>query len=126
MEELRGSLCLVVATGFTLVINKSHCGGTAVQSLRRYPEELTATEINGIVIVRDSVIRKMHMGGNVCTRVSSEVQVQPEYRPICSSVDSRKTEYLCALLVKLPGSNASTKAIANPLQTLNTIGTLLR
>lgn len=126
MEELRGSLLMVIQPSFISLLTDSYYGGTTVQALKRYQGEFTATEQRVIEIVTEGLIQSLQTAWRDLLTVTIGVQGREENIQFASFVDGSDTVIVCSFVVQLPRGEPAQFDVIYPLQTLKPIASQLR
>ncbi len=125
IDELRGSMLLVLEPSFISVLTNCYYGG----KLANFPStkaEFTATEERIIEIVSDGIGRCLENAWKDLMPISIRHQareVNPQFATLVESTDS---VIICSFVVQLPNIDSASFDVIYPLQTLKPIASLLR
>ncbi len=125
IEELRGSMLVVLSPTFISVLTNSYYGGK-IKPLATTRSEFTATEERIIEIISNGLNETLE----VAWRDLMEIRIQHSSREVnpqfASFVDGGDLVIICSFVVQLPDIDAASFDIIYPLQTLKPIASLLR
>ena len=125
IDELRGSMLLVLEPSFISVLTNCYYGG----KLANFPSakaEFTATEERIIEIVTDGISQCLQNAWKDLMPITIKHQareVNPQFATLVESTDS---VIICSFVVQLPNIDSASFDIIYPLQTLKPIASLLR
>ena len=125
IEELRGSLLLVLSPTFISILTNAYYGGN-IEVLKTDRQEFTATEERIIEMASDGLMRELKTSWKDLTPVNFTKlgrEVNPQFTTF---VDASDLVIICSFVVQLPGVDAANFDILYPLQTLKPIASLLR
>ena len=125
VEELRGSMLLVLEPSFISVLTNCYYGG----KLANFPTtkaEFTATEERIIEIVSDGIGQCLQNAWKDLMPITIRHQsreVNPQFATLVAASDS---VIICSFVVQLPNIDSASFDVIYPLQTLKPIASLLR
>tara|TARA_B110000459_G_scaffold150786_1_gene164463 strand:+ start:298 stop:1266 length:969 start_codon:yes stop_codon:yes gene_type:complete len=125
VEELRGSMLLVLEPSFISVLTNCYYGG----KLANFPTtkaEFTATEERIIEIVSDGIGQCLENAWKDLMPITIRHQsreVNPQFATLVEASDS---VIICSFVVQLPNIDSASFDVIYPLQTLKPIASLLR
>jgi flagellar motor switch protein FliM len=125
IEELRGSMLLVLEPSFISVLTNCYYGG----KLANFPTtkaEFTATEERIIDIVSDGIGQCLQNAWKDLMPITIRHQsreVNPQFATLVEASDS---VIICSFVVQLPNIDSASFDVIYPLQTLKPIASLLR
>ena len=125
IEELRGSMLLVLEPSFISVLTNCYYGG----KLANFPTtkaEFTATEERIIEIVSDGIGQCLQNAWKDLMPITIRHQsreVNPQFATLVEASDS---VIICSFVVQLPNIDSASFDVIYPLQTLKPIASLLR
>ena len=125
IDELRGSMLLVLEPSFISVLTNCYYGG----KLANFPTtkaEFTATEERIIEIVSDGIAQCLQNAWKDLMPITIRHQareVNPQFATLVESTDS---VIICSFVVQLPNIDSASFDVIYPLQTLKPIASLLR
>jgi len=125
VEELRGSMLLVLEPSFISVLTNCYYGG----KLANFPTtkaEFTATEERIIEIVSDGIGQCLQNAWKDLMPITIRHQsreVNPQFATLVEASDS---VIICSFVVQLPNIDSASFDVIYPLQTLKPIASLLR
>jgi len=125
VEELRGSMLLVLEPSFISVLTNCYYGG----KLANFPTtkaEFTATEERIIEIVSDGIGQCLQSAWKDLMPITIRHQsreVNPQFATLVEASDS---VIICSFVVQLPNIDSASFDVIYPLQTLKPIASLLR
>jgi flagellar motor switch protein FliM len=125
IDELRGSMLLVLEPSFVSVLTNCYYGG----KLANFPStksEFTATEDRIIEIVSDGITQCLQNAWKDLMPITIKHQsreINPQFATLVESSDS---VIICSFVVQLPNIDSASFDIIYPLQTLKPIASLLR
>ena len=125
IDELRGSMLLVLEPSFISVLTNCYYGG----KLANFPltkSEFTATEDRIIEIVSDGMSQCLQNAWKDLMPITIRHQareINPQFATLVESTDS---VIICSFVVQLPNIDSASFDIIYPLQTLKPIASLLR
>ena len=125
IDELRGSMLLVLEPSFISVLTNCYYGG----KLANFPTtkaEFTATEDRIIEIVSDGIGQCLETAWKDLMPITIRHQsreVNPQFATLVEATDS---VIICSFVVQLPNIDSASFDVIYPLQTLKPIASLLR
>ncbi|MDC1356754.1 flagellar motor switch protein FliM [Pseudomonadota bacterium] len=125
IDELRGSMLLVLEPSFISVLTNCYYGG----KLANFPStksEFTATEDRIIEIVSEGMAQCLQNAWKDLMPITIRHQareINPQFATLVESTDS---VIICSFVVQLPNIDSASFDIIYPLQTLKPIASLLR
>jgi len=125
IDELRGSMLLVLEPSFVSVLTNCYYGG----KLANFPStksEFTATEDRIIEIVSDGITQCLQNAWKDLMPITIKHQsreINPQFATLVEASDS---VIICSFVVQLPNIDSASFDIIYPLQTLKPIASLLR
>ena len=125
VEELRGSMLLVLEPSFISVLTNCYYGG----KLANFPTtkaEFTATEERIIEIVSDGIGQCLQNAWKDLMPITIRHQsreINPQFATLVEASDS---VIICSFVVQLPNIDSASFDVIYPLQTLKPIASLLR
>ena len=125
IDELRGSMLLVLEPSFISVLTNCYYGG----KLANFPStkaEFTATEERIIEIVSDGIGQCLETAWKDLMPITIRHQsreVNPQFATLVEATDS---VIICSFVVQLPNIDSASFDVIYPLQTLKPIASLLR
>ena len=125
IEELRGSMLLVLEPSFISVLTNCYYGG----KLANFPTtkaEFTATEERIIEIVSEGIGQCLETAWKDLMPITIRHQsreVNPQFATLVEATDS---VIICSFVVQLPNIDSASFDVIYPLQTLKPIASLLR
>jgi flagellar motor switch protein FliM len=125
IDELRGSMLLVLEPSFISVLTNCYYGG----KLANFPSakaEFTATEDRIIEIVSDGITQCLEAAWKDLMPITIKHQsreINPQFATLVEASDS---VIICSFVVQLPNVDSASFDIIYPLQTLKPIASLLR
>jgi len=125
IEELRGSMMLVLNPSFISILTNSYYGGK-ISTLKQRRNEFTTTEERVIELITGGLNSALMEAWKDLTRITitpSSREVNPQF---ASFVDGNDLVIICSFVVQLPNVEAATFDIIYPLQTLKPIASQLR
>ena len=125
IEELRGSMLIVLSPTFISVLTNAYYGGK-IKPLATTRSEFTATEERIIEIISSGLNETLEVAWRDLMEISiqySSREVNPQF---ASFVDGSDLVIICSFVVQLPDIDAASFDIIYPLQTLKPIASLLR
>ncbi|HBW84385.1 MAG TPA: flagellar motor switch protein FliM [Gammaproteobacteria bacterium] len=125
IEELRGSMLVVLSPTFISVLTNSYYGGK-IKPLATTRSEFTATEERIIEIISSGLNETLEVAWRDLLEISiqySSREVNPQF---ASFVDGSDLVIICSFVVQLPDIDAASFDVIYPLQTLKPIASLLR
>jgi flagellar motor switch protein FliM len=125
IEELRGSMMLVLNPSFISILTNSYYGGK-ISTLKNRRNEFTTTEERVIELLSEGLNEALQEAWKDLTRITihhSTREVNPQF---ASFVDGGDLVIICSFVVQLPNVEAATFDIIYPLQTLKPIASQLR
>jgi len=125
IEELRGSMLIVLSPTFISVLTNAYYGGK-IKPLATARSEFTATEERIIEIISSGLNDTLEVAWRDLMEISiqySSREVNPQF---ASFVDGSDLVIICSFVVQLPDIDAASFDIIYPLQTLKPIASLLR
>ena len=125
LEELRGSLLLVLSPTFISILTNAYYGGN-IEVLKTNRQEFTATEERIIEMASDGLMRELKTSWKDLTPVNFTKMAREVNPQFTTFVDASDLVIICSFVVQLPGVDAANFDILYPLQTLKPIASLLR
>jgi flagellar motor switch protein FliM len=125
IEELRGSMMLVLNPSFISILTNSYYGGK-ISTLKNRRNEFTTTEERVIELVNDGLNHALEEAWKDLTRVTIHPNTREVNPQFASFVDGSDLVIICSFVVQLPNVDAATFDIIYPLQTLKPIASQLR
>ncbi|MAQ06421.1 MAG: flagellar motor switch protein FliM [SAR116 cluster bacterium] len=125
IEELRGSMLLVLDPSFISILTNCYYGGK-LASFPTKKAEFTATEERIIEIVSDGIRRCLENAWKDLMPITIRHvgrEVNPQFATLVESTDS---VIICSFVIQLPNIDSASFDIIYPLQTLKPIASLLR
>ena len=125
IEELRGSMLVVLSPTFISVLTNAYYGGK-IKALATTRSEFTATEERIIEIISSGLNDTLEVAWRDLMEINiqySSREVNPQF---ASFVDGNDLVIICSFVVQLPDIDAASFDIIYPLQTLKPIASLLR
>ena len=125
MEELRGTLMLVLEPNFIATMTNSYYGGPA-EAPNSKRTEFTDTETRVIELVTSGLASVLQTSWRDLMPISL-IEVGREVNPqFAAFADGSDLVIVCSFVVQLPDIDAASFDIIYPLQTLKPIASLLR
>ncbi len=125
IEELRGSLLLVMSPTFISILTNAYYGGN-IEVLKTNRTEFTATEERIIEMASDGMMRELKTSWKDLTPVTFSKLAREVNPQFTTFVDASDLVIICSFVIQLPGVDAANFDILYPLQTLKPIASLLR
>ena len=125
IDELRGSMLLVLEPSFISVLTNCYYGG----KLANFPSvkaEFTATEERIIEIVSDGICQCLQNAWKDLMPITIKHQAREVNPQFATFVESTDSVIICSFVVQLPNIDSASFDIIYPLQTLKPIASLLR
>lgn len=125
VEELRGSMLLVLEPSFISVLTNCYYGG----KLANFPSvkaEFTATEERIIEIVSDGICQCLQNAWKDLMPITIKHQAREVNPQFATLVESSDSVIICSFVVQLPNIDSASFDVIYPLQTLKPIASLLR
>ncbi|MBL6783231.1 MAG: flagellar motor switch protein FliM [Alphaproteobacteria bacterium] len=125
IEELRGSMMLVLDPSFISILTNSYYGGK-ISKIKNRKGEFTSTEERVIELVSDGLNSALEEAWKDLMRINitpSSREVNPQF---ASFVDGNDLVIICSFVVQLPNVEAASFDVIYPLQTLKPIASQLR
>ena len=125
IEELKGSMLLVMDPTFISILTNCYYGGK-LASLPLKKAEFTATEERIIEIVSDGIGRALENAWKDLMPISIKNvgrEINPQFATLVESSDS---VIICSFVIQLPNVDSASFDVIYPLQTLKPIASLLR
>ncbi len=125
IEELKGSMLLVMDPTFISILTNCYYGGK-LASFPLKKAEFTATEERIIEIVSDGIGRSLENAWKDLMPISIKSvgrEVNPQFATLVEATDS---VIICSFVIQLPNVDSASFDIIYPLQTLKPIASLLR
>ena len=125
IEELRGSVLLVLEPNFISILTNAYYGGK-IESQNHGRSEFTATEERVVELVSDGLNEAMVTAWKDLMPIQLNLlnrEINPQF---ASFVDGSEMVIVCSFVLQLPGLDAANFDIVYPLQTLKPIATQLR
>ena len=125
IDELRGSMLLVLEPSFISVLTNCYYGG----KLANFPStkaEFTATEDRIIEIVSDGMAQCLQNAWKDLMPITIRHQAREINPQFATLVESSDSVIICSFVVQLPNIDSASFDIIYPLQTLKPIASLLR
>ena len=125
IEELRGSLLLVMSPPFISILTNAYYGGN-IEVLKTSRQEFTATEERIIEMANEGLMRELKTSWKDLTPINFTKMAREVNPQFTTFVDASDLVIICSFVVQLPGVDAANFDILYPLQTLKPIASLLR
>ena len=125
IDELRGSMLLVLEPSFISVLTNCYYGG----KLANFPStksEFTATEDRIIEIVSDGIAQCLQNAWKDLMPITIRHQAREINPQFATLVEASDSVIICSFVVQLPNIDSASFDIIYPLQTLKPIASLLR
>ena len=125
IEELKGSMLLVMDPSFISILTNCYYGGK-LASFPSKKAEFTATEERIIEIVSDGIGRSLESAWKDLMPISIKNvgrEINPQFATLVEATDS---VIICSFVIQLPNVDSASFDIIYPLQTLKPIASLLR
>ena len=125
IEELKGSMLLVMDPSFISILTNCYYGGK-LASFPLKKAEFTATEERIIEIVSDGIGRSLENAWKDLMPISIKNvgrEINPQFATLVEATDS---VIICSFVIQLPNVDSASFDIIYPLQTLKPIASLLR
>ena len=125
IEELKGSMLLVMDPSFISILTNCYYGGK-LASFPLKKAEFTATEERIIEIVSDGIGRALENAWKDLMPISIKNvgrEINPQFATLVESSDS---VIICSFVIQLPNVDSASFDVIYPLQTLKPIASLLR
>ena len=125
IDELRGSMLLVLEPSFISVLTNCYYGG----KLANFPTakaEFTATEERIIEIVSDGIGQCLETAWKDLMPISIRHQAREVNPQFATLVEASDSVIICSFVVQLPNIDSASFDVIYPLQTLKPIASLLR
>ena len=125
IDELRGSMLLVLEPSFISVLTNCYYGG----KLANFPSvkaEFTATEERIIEIVSDGICQCLENAWKDLMPITIKHQAREVNPQFATLVESSDSVIICSFVVQLPNIDSASFDVIYPLQTLKPIASLLR
>ncbi|MDB9870698.1 flagellar motor switch protein FliM [Alphaproteobacteria bacterium] len=125
IDELRGSMLLVLEPSFISVLTNCYYGG----KLANFPSvkaEFTATEERIIEIVSDGICQCLQNAWKDLMPITIKHQAREVNPQFATLVESSDSVIICSFVVQLPNVDSASFDVIYPLQTLKPIASLLR
>ncbi len=125
IEELKGSMLLVMDPSFISILTNCYYGGK-LTSFPSKKAEFTATEERIIEIVSDGIGRSLENAWKDLMPISIKNvgrEINPQFATLVEASDS---VIICSFVIQLPNVDSASFDIIYPLQTLKPIASLLR
>ena len=125
IEELRGSVLLVLEPNFISILTNAYYGGK-IENQNAGRSEFTATEERVVELVSDGLNQAMITAWKDLMPIQLNLlnrEINPQF---ASFVDGSEMVIVCSFVLQLPGLDAANFDIVYPLQTLKPIATQLR
>ena len=125
IEELKGSMLLVMDPSFISILTNCYYGGK-LASFPTKKAEFTATEERIIEIVSDGIGRSLENAWKDLMPISIKNvgrEINPQFATLVEASDS---VIICSFVIQLPNVDSASFDIIYPLQTLKPIASLLR
>jgi len=125
IEELKGSMLLVMDPSFISILTNCYYGGK-LASFPSKKAEFTATEERIIEIVSDGIGRALENAWKDLMPISIKNvgrEINPQFATLVESTDS---VIICSFVIQLPNVDSASFDVIYPLQTLKPIASLLR
>lgn len=125
IDELRGSMLLVLDPSFISVLTNCYYGG----KLANFPSakaEFTATEERIIEIVSDGICQCLENAWKDLMPITIKHQAREVNPQFATLVESSDSVIICSFVVQLPNIDSASFDVIYPLQTLKPIASLLR
>ena len=125
IEELRGSLLLVMSPPFISILTNAYYGGN-IEVLKTSRQEFTATEERIIEMANEGLMRELKTSWKDLTPINFTKMAREVNPQFTTFVDASDLVIICSFVVQLPGVDAANFDILYPLHTLKPIASLLR
>jgi len=125
IEELRGSLLMVMSPPFISILTNAYYGGN-IEVLKTIRQEFTAPEERIIEMASEGLIRELKTSWKDLTPINFTKMAREVNPQFTTFVDASELVIICSFVVQLPGVDAANFDILYPLQTLKPIASLLR
>ena len=125
IEELRGSVLLVLDPSFISILTNAYYGGN-IESQHKARTEFTATEERVVEIVSDGLNKTLAHAWKDLLPINLNLQNREVNPQFASFVDGADLVIVCSFVLQLPGLDAANFDVVYPLQTLKPIATQLR
>ena len=125
IDELRGSMLLVLEPSFISVLTNCYYGG----KLANFPSvkaEFTATEERIIEIITDGISQCLQNAWKDLMPITIKHQAREVNPQFATLVESSDSVIICSFVVQLPNIDSASFDVIYPLQTLKPIASLLR
>ena len=125
IDELRGSMLLVLEPSFISVLTNCYYGG----KLANFPSvkaEFTATEERIIEIVSDGICQCLQNAWKDLMPITIKHQAREVNPQFATLVESSDSVIICSFVVQLPNIDSASFDVIYPLQPLKPIASLLR
>jgi flagellar motor switch protein FliM len=125
IDELRGSMLLVLEPSFISVLTNCYYGG----KLANFPSaktEFTATEERIIEIITDGISQCLQNAWKDLMPITIKHQTREVNPQFATLVESSESVIICSFVVQLPNIDSASFDVIYPLQTLKPIASLLR
>jgi flagellar motor switch protein FliM len=125
IDELRGSMLLVLEPSFISILTNCYYGG----KLANFPTskaEFTATEDRIIEIVSDGMAQCLQAAWKDLMPITIKHQTREINPQFATLVEASDSVIICSFVVQLPNVDSASFDIIYPLQTLKPIASLLR
>ena len=125
IEELRGSLLVVLSPAFISILTNAYYGGN-IEVLKTTRQEFTATEERIIEMVNVDLMKQLKLSWKDLTPINFSKLGREMNPQFTNFVDASDLVIICSFVVQLPGVDAANFDLIYPLQTLKPIAALLR
>ena len=125
IEELRGSMMLVLDPTFISILTNAYYGGK-ISKIKNRKGEFTSTEERVIELISEGLNSALEEAWKDLMRISitpTSREVNPQF---VSFVDGSDLVIICSFVVQLPNVEAASFDVIYPLQTLKPIASQLR
>ena len=125
IDELRGSMLLVLEPSFISVLTNCYYGGK-LANFPSFKAEFTATEERIIEIVSDGICQCLQNAWKDLMPITIKHQAREVNPQFATLVESSDSVIICSFVVQLPNIDSASFDVIYPLQTLKPIASLLR
>ena len=125
IDELRGSMLLVLEPSFISVLTNCYYGGK-LANFSSVKAEFTATEERIIEIVSDGICQCLQNAWKDLMPITIKHQAREVNPQFATLVESSDSVIICSFVVQLPNIDSASFDVIYPLQTLKPIASLLR
>ena len=125
IEELRGSVLLVLDPSFISILTNAYYGGN-IAYLPNGRSEFTTAETRVITIVTDGLHRALEAAWRDLMPLAFSNPVHEDNLQFATFVESEEKVVCCSFIVQLPDADPATMDLIYPLQALKPIAARLR